>query len=186
MPLWIPISIPIATACRFGRRTRRGTKYPTPMLARLKESAARPTSPKFSMSTTRSLATAAAMSTSSTSAEPIFTGRSRRAAKAGARARIAMPIATGTSTIAKTWMTLSNCSGITLPSPTNCSSEKLTINGSVSSESRLLTAVRVMLSATSPRARWLYRLAVAPPGDAARSMSPTASTGWSPKPTAIL
>ena len=40
-----------------------------------------------------------------------------------------------------------------------------------------LIAVRLMFSATSPRNRWLYRLAVVPPGEAASSIIPTASTG---------
>jgi hypothetical protein len=41
--------------------------------------------------------------------------------------------------------------------------------------------VSVMLRATSPCARWLKRLAVAPPGEAASSISPTASSGERPK-----
>ncbi|SLB11834.1 Uncharacterised protein [Mycobacteroides abscessus subsp. abscessus] len=40
-----------------------------------------------------------------------------------------------------------------------------------------LTAVSVTLRATSPRNRWLNRFAVVPPGDAARSIMPTASSG---------
>ena len=57
--------------------------------------------------------------------------------------------------------------------------------GSVTSESTLFTAVSVMLRATSPRARWLNRFAVAPPGEAASSMSPTASSGGSENPSAM-
>ncbi len=38
-------------------------------------------------------------------------------------------------------------------------------------------AVSVMFSATSPWARWLKMLAIAPPGEAASSMKPTASIG---------
>ena len=40
-----------------------------------------------------------------------------------------------------------------------------------------LTAVSVTLSATSPRNRWLNRFALVPPGDAASSIIPTASSG---------
>ena len=47
--------------------------------------------------------------------------------------------------------------------------------GRVTTEITELTAVRVMLSATSPRNRWLNRLAVVPPGDAASSIIPIPS-----------
>ena len=47
--------------------------------------------------------------------------------------------------------------------------------GRVTTEITELTAVRVMLSATSPRKRWLKRLAVVPPGDAASSIIPIPS-----------
>ena len=46
-----------------------------------------------------------------------------------------------------------------------------------------LIAVRVMLSATSPRKRWLKRLAVVPPGDAASSIMPMPSSGGRSKST---
>ena len=64
------------------------------------------------------------------------------------------------------------------------------ISGRVAIEMIELTAVRVMLSATSPRNRWLNRLAVVPPGDAASSSIPMPSSGsrskrsTSPKHTA--
>lgn len=96
-----------------------------------------------------------------------------------------VPMTTGTSTMAKTCTTLSVCRGMALPSPMKALSEKPTTKGSVKRESRLLTAVRVMLSATSPLARWLKRLAVAPPGEAERSMSPTASSGGKAKSLAM-
>ena len=45
----------------------------------------------------------------------------------------------------------------------------------------LLNAVRLMLSAESPLQRWAMRLEVAPPGQAAKIMIPTASGPLSPK-----
>ena len=62
--------------------------------------------------------------------------------------------------------------------------------GRVTIEMIELTAVRLMLRATSPWNRWLIRLAVVPPGDAASSIIPMPSTGGrsasttSPKQTA--
>ena len=66
----------------------------------------------------------------------------------------------------------------------------MTTIGSVTTASTELIAVSVMLSATCPPNRWLYRLAVVPPGEAASSIMPTASSGGrsnastSPKQTA--
>ena len=57
--------------------------------------------------------------------------------------------------------------------------------GMVSTAITEFTAVRVMFSATSPWARWLYRLALVPPGEAASSISPTASAGARAKPLAM-
>ena len=54
---------------------------------------------------------------------------------------------------------------------------RLVISGIVNAASTELIAVSVTLSATSPRNRWLNRFAVVPPGDAASSMTPTASSG---------
>jgi len=51
------------------------------------------------------------------------------------------------------------------------------MSGSVPIASTVLIAVRVMLRATSPRNRWLNRLAVVPPGDAASSIMPMPSSG---------
>ena len=74
--------------------------------------------------------------------------------------------------------------------------------GRVTTEITEFTAVRVMLSATSPRNRWLNRLAVVPPGEAASSIMPMpsragrsarttspkqisgSSTSWQPRATA--
>ncbi len=50
-------------------------------------------------------------------------------------------------------------------------------SGIHASASTQLIAVSVMLSATSPRARWLKMLATAPPGEDASSISPTARMG---------
>ena len=51
------------------------------------------------------------------------------------------------------------------------------ISGSVNSATTELIAVSVMLSATSPRNRWLNRLALVPPGDAASSIMPMPEEG---------
>ena len=58
-----------------------------------------------------------------------------------------------------------------------CAIAKLVISGSVTTAMTELTAVSVTLSATSPWNRWLNRFAVVPPGDAASSIRPTASSG---------
>ncbi len=142
------------------------------------------------MTPARSLSTAPTITATRNTAERMRTGRSRPRASAGRRARTNMPIATGTSTTTKTCATLPGCMETARSPVMKCASEELTISGSVRSESTALTAVRVMLSATSPLARWLKRLAEGPPGDAARSIKPTASSGerWNPramkKPTA--
>jgi hypothetical protein len=57
------------------------------------------------------------------------------------------------------------------------------ISGSVPIAIRVLTAVRLMLRATSPRNRWLKRFAVVPPGDAASSIIPMPSSGGRSKST---
>ncbi len=51
------------------------------------------------------------------------------------------------------------------------------MKGRVKTETTLITAVSETDSAVSPRARWVSRLEVTPPGQAARIMTPTASTG---------
>ena len=58
-------------------------------------------------------------------------------------------------------------------------SDQFMTSGSQTSESTLLMAVSVMFSATSPRARWLKMFAIAPPGEAASSIRPSAKTGGS-------
>src|ERR1041384_2546113 len=54
---------------------------------------------------------------------------------------------------------------------------KFATSGRVTTASTEFTAVSVMLSATSPRNTWLNRFAVVPPGEAASSIMPTASSG---------
>ena len=104
-------------------------------------------------------------------------------------AHTTIPIATGTSTIAKTSTTLTN-GRLTLSSRSKCAIARLVISGRVTIAITEFTAVRVTLSATSPRKRWLNRFAVVPPGEAASSIIPTASSGGrsnsltSPKQTA--
>lgn len=61
-----------------------------------------------------------------------------------------------------------------------CAMLRPTTSGSVNTASTELIAVSVMLSATSPPARWLKRFADVPPGDATSSIMPTASTPLSP------
>lgn len=82
-------------------------------------------------------------------------GFSMRAANAGASARTVMPIATGRMMIAATSMIFCTGGGTYWPSPRKNRNERSRITGSVTRHSTLLMAVRVMLSATSPRARWL-------------------------------
>ena len=54
---------------------------------------------------------------------------------------------------------------------------RLVISGNETIEITELTAVSDTLRATSPRNRWLNRLALVPPGEAASSIMPTASSG---------
>ena len=102
-----------------------------------------------------------------------------------------MPMATGTSTTANTWSGLAE---LQAELPASAGSKypiaRLVITGSVTTAISELTAVSVMFRATSPRNRWLKRFAVVPPGEAASSSMPTASSGGrskastSPKQTA--
>lgn len=59
--------------------------------------------------------------------------------------------------------------------------ERFTTIGRAITASTELIAVSVTSSATFPPNRWLNRLAVGPPGDAATSSIPTAGSGGSPK-----
>jgi hypothetical protein len=74
-----------------------------------------------------------------------------------------------------------------MPSPSE-SGRKIEIarfvsSGSVNSATIELIAVRVTLSATSPRNRCEYRFAVVPPGEAASRIMPTARIGGNWKST---
>ena len=55
--------------------------------------------------------------------------------------------------------------------------DKPTMSGNVNTLKTLITAVSDTDNAVSPRARWVIRLDVTPPGQAARIMTPTASAG---------
>ena len=103
----------------------------------------------------RSPSTAPAITATSTTTERIRTGRFSRSATCGIRARMSMPIATGTSTMAKTCSTLSNCRPMLLPSGRKYAADRLTRIGRVNTASTELMAVRVMFRATWPPNRWL-------------------------------
>ena len=75
-------------------------------------------------------------------------GRASRSARDGNRARRAIPIATGTSTIAKTCSTLSNCRPIGAASPRKYAADRLTTTGRVTTASTEFTAVSVTFTAT--------------------------------------
>ncbi len=109
------------------------------------------------------------------------TGFSAASASAGYHARSAMPSVTGAITSTATSSTLPTGGGTCASAPRNHDSASAVHSGSVSRASRLLMAVSVMLSATSPRAMWLNRLAVTPPGEAASSTRPSASSPGSLK-----
>ncbi len=109
-------------------------------------------------------------------ADPMRTGLSMRAAKSCRRALTSMPRRTGRSTIANTSTTLPNCSA-TESSRSNQAIARLVMIGRVKIATTELIAVRVTLSATSPWNRWLNRLALVPPGDAARSIMPMPRSG---------
>jgi hypothetical protein len=57
--------------------------------------------------------------------------------------------------------------------------------GSVKIANTEFTAVSVIFRATFPFDKWLNKFAVAPPGDAARSISPTASSAFNPNDKAM-
>jgi hypothetical protein len=57
--------------------------------------------------------------------------------------------------------------------------DTLTIKGKVNTAATLLMAVSEMDSATSPRARWVSRPELTPPGQATRIIRPTAMAGSS-------
>ena len=114
-------------------------------------------------------------STARISAEPMRTGRSIRARTPGLR-RTSMPIATGTSTIANTWTHLGERQRHLVAAVVVVDRQSVT-SGRVNSAITELIAVSVMFSATSPRNRWLNRLALVPPGEAASSSMPMPSSG---------
>jgi hypothetical protein len=121
-------------------------------------------------------------STARITAEPIRTGRSALAATAGRAARTAIPSTTGTRTIANTSTTSTNGSRTSSCRPYQAIARPVT-SGSVKSAMTELIAVSVMFSATSPRNRWLNRLALVPPGEAASSIIPMPSSGGRSKST---
>lgn len=102
-----------------------------------------------------SFATAAMISSTSTSTDSNRIGCSMRRAKPGAHARISMANATGIRMITATSMIFCTDGGTYWPLPRKKSSDRLRASGSVTRQSTLLIAVRVMLRATSLRARWL-------------------------------
>ncbi len=132
----------------------------------------------FSKNASRLAITAPTITTARMIMDAMRTGRSDAFAKFGHRQRTSMPSATGISTIANTFSdSTTSMPRIPPSSGRKYAIAKLTISGNVSTDSTELIAVSVMFSAMSPRNRWLYRLAVVPPGEAASSIIPTASTG---------
>ena len=125
------------------------------MLSRLKARQAAPTAAMKPGSRSHSAKMAAPITATSTSTANSRIGFSSAAATFGKPARSAMPMSTGSTMIAATSMTLRVGGGTYWSWPRKCTSAASTISGSVTSASRLLIAVRVMLSATSPCARWL-------------------------------
>ena len=177
---WMPTSKVAAIACRRSTRKRRGIQYPRsrPVLHRM--SATAPTVTTCSRRTSRLLTSARTIMTKRMTIEAILIGFSRRSVALGKRRRTNIPIATGTSTITTTLSISSGCSAILRSVPMKNRIERLTTIGRVKTEITELMAVRVMLSATSARAMWLNKLAVVPPGAAARSIIPTAISPGSP------
>src|SRR5699024_1298623 len=178
--LWMPISIAAAVEAGPVTPNARGTAKPIVRLIRQNSSAAQPTAAKYSATFSRSPITAPATSTTSMTTEAMRTGRSIDPANPGALARVSMPSTTGTSTTAKT-VAASAKRRLSVPV---CSSPKwatarLVISGRVTTASTELMAVSETFSATSPRKSRLYRFAVVPPGEAASSRKPTASTAGS-------
>ncbi len=121
------------------------------------------------------------MTVSSTTIDSTRTGRLSRRATRGASARTSIPAATGPITIRKTCCSLSTCSPREALPGRKYPAERFTTIGSVTTISTELIAVSVTFSATFPPNRWLNRLAVGPPGDAATTIRPTASSGGSRK-----
>ncbi|MNV83556.1 hypothetical protein D3C71_1773720 [compost metagenome] len=76
-------------------------------------------------------------------------------AKPGLKPRTSIPRHTGSSTIMKTSMVFLSCSPTVISPGWNQAIDRLTITGRVSTAITELIAVRLMLSATSPRNRWL-------------------------------
>ena len=109
---------------------------------------------------------------------------SARAVKAGARSRSSIPATIGsvvtTSTLPIRRPTGSSAStppsAPKTPSP-KAASTALTSSGKVSSAARLLITVRLSDSAALARARWVRKPELAPPGQAASTISPMPSSG---------
>jgi hypothetical protein len=123
--------------------------------------------------------------TTSTTTDVFFTGPRIRRENAGNTRLTHIPTATGTSTTANTWTSLSVCSPMFASSARKWFIDNPTTIGNVTTASTELIAVRVTFNATSPRARWLKRFAMVPPGEATRIIIPTANTGGTPASSTI-
>ena len=96
-----------------------------------------------------------------------------------------MPHTMGRIVTAVSWPSVfqkGNCTAA-LP-PMNHSIDQPTIHGMVKTHTMLEIAVRVTESAVSPLDKWVITFEVAPPGQAARTISPTASSPGSRKSSA--
>lgn len=105
-----------------------------------------------------------------------------RRANAGARRLTSMPRPTGSRISANT-LTISTSGIDTSSCRSNHAIAKPVMSGRVTTAMTVLMAVSVMLSATSPRNRWLKRFAVVPPGEAASSSMPMPSRAGRSKST---
>jgi hypothetical protein len=113
-------------------------------------SATGPSEPMLSSRVWNSWAIAATITSTSTTAEAILTGLRMRSAQSVNRCRTAIPITTGISTIANTWMNFTGCRPTDALSSRNCDIERPTTTDRVNTASTELIAVSVTLRATSP------------------------------------
>ena len=88
-----------------------------------------------------------------------------------------MPIKTGITVRAKITSPVVTSPTSGASGPMNSASAIISTSGTVTTDNRLASAVREIDSATSPRAMWVRRLEVVPPGQAASSTMPTLSAG---------
>ena len=184
--LCTPSSIAMAVDWRSSRRESRAIVNEMVIAARLRATAAARTVSRFS--DTRSFsATITPTTIARKTPKAIFWNRGWISAiRSGRRARSHIPIERGITVIASTRATTPSISTSSLnPTAPKWSIATDRKRGTVTTAATLEIPVIEIESAVSPRARWVSRFAIVPPGEAPSSTMPTASAGSSENSSAM-